>query len=75
MKGEGGRGSESIILLIFFFGVALLVSGWEVVDWGRKSYLGPAEISSFSRRDLCQRNMYDSFWLAGSTGYFYILFL
>ena len=58
-----------------FFGVALLVGGWGVVGWGRKSYLRPAEISSFSSRDLSRRNKHDSFWLVVSTGYFYILFL
>ena len=58
-----------------FFGVALLVGGWGAVGWCRKSYLGPAEISSFSSRDLNRRNKHDSFWLVVSTGYFYILFL
>ena len=58
-----------------FFGVALLVGGWGVVGWGRKSYLGPAEIPSLSSRDLNRRNKHDSFWLVLSTGYFYILFL
>ena len=57
------------------FGVTLLVGGWGVVCWGRKSYLRPAEISSFSSRDLSQYNKHDSFWLVVSTGYFYILFL
>ena len=57
-----------------FFGVALLVGRWGVVGWGRKSYLGPAEISSFSSRDLSRRNKHDSIWLV-STRYFYILFL
>ena len=56
------------------FGVALLVGEWGIVGWGRKSYLGPAEISSFSSRDLSRRNKHDSIWLV-STGYFYILFL
>ena len=58
-----------------FFGVALLVGGWRVVGWGRKSYLGPAEISSFSSRDLNRCNKHDSLWLVVSTGYIYILFL
>ena len=65
----GGREAESIVLLIF-----VLVGGWGVVGWGRKSYLGPAEISSFSSRDLSRRNKHDSIWLV-STRYFYILFL
>ena len=58
-----------------FFGVALLVGRWGVVGWGRKSYLGSAEISSFSNRDLTRRNQHDLFWLIVSTGYVYILFL
>ena len=45
------------------------------MGWGRKSYLGLAEISSFSSRDLSRRNKHDSLWLVVSTGYFYILFL
>ena len=74
-RGEGWRGVASIVLLILFFGVALLVGGWGVVGWCRKSYLGPAEISSFSSWDLGHRNKHDSFWLVVWTGYFYILFL
>ena len=57
-----------------FLGATLIVSGWEVVSWDRKFYLGTAEIASFSRRDLRTRNKHDSFWLFLSTGYFYILF-
>ena len=58
-----------------FFCVALLVSGWAAVGWGRKYYLGPAETSSFSSRDLSGRDKHNSFRLVVSTGYFYILFL
>ena len=50
-----------------------IVGGWGVVGWGRKSYLGPAEITSFSRRDLSRRNKHDSFWHVASTWYFYVL--
>ena len=57
-----------------FFGIALLVGGWGIVGRGRKSYLGPAEISSFSNLNLSWGNKHDSFWLVVSTGYFYILF-
>ena len=46
-----------------------------VVGWDRKLYLGPAEITSFSSRDLRRRNKHNSFWFVVSTGYFYILFL
>ena len=40
-KADEG-GTESIVLFIFA----------RVVGWGRKSYLGPAEIASFSSLDL-----------------------
>ena len=42
---------------------------------GRKSYLGPAEITSFYSRDLRRHNKHNSVWLVVSTGYFYILVL
>ena len=48
---------------------------WGVMGWGRKGYLRPTEIASFSSRNLSRRNKHDSFWLVLSTGYFYILFL
>ena len=44
-------------------------------SWGKKSYLGPAGITSFSSQELSQHNKYDSFWLVVTTGCFYILFL
>ena len=62
------------LFAFLLFGVTLLVGGCGVVGWGRKSYLGPAEIS-FSSRDLNRRNKHDLFWLVASTGYFCILFL
>ena len=60
-----------------FFGFALLVGGRRVVSWRRfiKSYLGPADISSFSSQDLIRRNKHHWLWLVVLTGYFYILFL
>ena len=57
------------------FGIALMAGGWMVVGWGKKFDLRPAEIASFSSRDLSWRNKHDLFWLVASTGYFYILFL
>ena len=33
--------------VIFVIWTALIVGGWVVVAWSRKSCLGPAEISSF----------------------------
>ena len=39
-----------------FFVVTLIIGGWGVVRWGRKSYLGSTEIASFSCRDFSRRN-------------------
>ena len=72
--GEGG-GRKALLCYFSFFGVALLIGGWGVVGWGRKYYLVPDEISSFSSLDLSQRNKHDSFWFVILTGYFQILFL
>ena len=55
-----------------FFGSALIVAGWEVVGWGKKSC---AEIASFFSQDFRRSNTHDTFWHAVSTGYFYVLFL
>ena len=74
-KRDDRGGAESIVLLFLFFGVALIVGGWGIMGWVRKSYLGPAEIASFSGRDLSRRSKHNSLWLVVSTGYFYILFL
>ena len=57
------------------FGIALMAGGWMVVGWGKKFDLRPAEIASFSSRDLSWRNNHDLFWLVASSGYFHILFL
>ena len=43
--------------------------------WDRKPYLGPVEIAIFSSRDFSRINKHDTFWVAVSTGYFYVLFL
>ena len=43
--------------------------------WDRKPYLGPVEIAIFSIRDFSRINKHDTFWIAVSTGYFYVLFL
>ena len=45
-----------------FVGGALIVGGWGVVGWDRKSYLGPAEIASFSSGDLSPSNKHDTSW-------------
>ena len=39
------EGRQKVLFCKFCF--ALIVVGWGVVEWGRKSYLGPAEIKSF----------------------------
>ena len=61
MRGMG-RQKE---LFCFFVGASLYV---------RKSYLGPAEIMSFSSRDFSLSNKHYTFWHIVSTGYFYVLF-
>ena len=48
-------------------------SRW-IKGWGIKSDLGPAEIPSFSCRDLTRRNKHDLLWLVVSARYLYILF-
>ena len=73
-EGEGGV-QKALFCQFLFFDVALLVGGRGVVGWGRKSYLGPAELSSFSSRDLSRRNKHDSLGLVVAAGCFYILFL
>ena len=72
--GEGGW-QKALFCEFLFFGVALLAGGWRVVGYGRKFYLGPTQISSFSNRNFRQRNRHDLFWLVLSNEYFYILFL
>ena len=70
-----GGGAESIALLIFVLW-RCFTCRWMRGCWlGQKSYLGPADISSFSSWDLSRRNKHDSFWSAMSTGNFYISFL
>ena len=64
----------ALFYYLLFFGGALFVGGWGVVRWGRKSYLGPAEIASFFSRDFSRRNKHDKFWRVVLTGYFYLLF-
>ena len=58
-----------------FFGGAWIFGGWGVVGWGRKSYLGPAEVASFSSQNFSRSIKHDTFCHVVSTGYFYVLFL
>ena len=54
-KTDDGE-AESIVLLFLFFGGAWIFGGWGVVEWGRKSYLGPTEIVSFSSQSFSHLN-------------------
>ena len=54
---------ESIVLLIIFFSGDLIVDEWGVLGWGRKFYLGPTEIVSFSSRDFSQSNKHGTLLL------------
>ena len=53
-KNHGGKNRRPNVV-VFAVWSALIVGGWVVVGWGRKSYLGPAEISSLCVPDLIQR--------------------
>ena len=46
LKKNGGE-TEGLIFFIFVVQKALIVNRWVVVTWGRTSYLGPTEVSSF----------------------------
>ena len=75
--GEGGW-QKALFCEFLFFGVALLAGGWRVVGYGRKFYLGPTQISSFSNRNFRQRNRHDSglfYQMSIFTFYFYESFL
>ena len=72
----GGEGLEVESIVLLFFDGALIVGGWRVVGWGRKSYLGPAKMAPFFfSRDFSRSNKHDTFWHVVLTGYFYVLFL
>ena len=51
-----GEGAESIVLSIFVLWRCFNRRWVRGCRWGRKSYLGPAEFSSFSSQDLSWRN-------------------
>ena len=69
------REEESIVLLIFVLWQCLNRQWVRDCQVGRKSYLGPTEITTFSSRHLSRNNKHDTFWHVISTGYFYVLFL
>ena len=66
---------KALFCKFLFFGNALIINGYWVVGWGKKSYLGPAEIASFSSRDFSWSNKHNTFWNVVSTGYSFVLFL
>ena len=47
---------KALFYWFLFFGSDWILGGWGLVEWGRKSYLGPAEIISFSSRSFSQLN-------------------
>ena len=55
---EVGR-QKALFCNFLFFGGASIFGRWGVVGWGRKSYLGPAEIASFSSRDFSRSNKHE----------------
>ena len=59
----------------FFFAGALIVGGWKVLGLGRKSCLRPAQVTSFSRRDVSWSSKHDTTLHVVLTGYFYFLLL
>ena len=58
-----------------FCSLAVLVGGWGVGEWGQKSYLGPAEIASFSSQVIAEAVSMTHpdmlYWLDISTFYIY----
>ena len=76
VENRWGRSRKHyFFFFFFFFCAAWIVNEWGVVESDRKSYLGAAEIASFSCRDFSPSSKYDTFWHVVTTGYFYILFL
>ena len=71
----GGRGAESIVLLIFVLWRCSTCQWARVCGLGQKLLFRASWNLIFSSRDLRWRNKHESFWLAVSAGYFYILFL
>ena len=52
-----------------FFVSALIVSRWGMVRWGRNSYSGLAEVSSFFSQDFSWSNKHYTFWHVFITSY------
>ena len=55
-----------------FFEGAWIFRGWEMVGWGRKSYLGPTEIASFSSRSFWHLNQ---IWFKYETPLLFLLII
>ena len=66
---------KALFCSFMVFSGVWIVNGWGVVGKGRKSYLGAAEIASFSSRNFSRSNKHDTFSHVVTTGYFYVLFL
>ena len=75
VKNRWGRGRKHCFVSFCFICGAIIVDGWRAVGWGRRSYLGTAEVESFSSQDFSQSNKHDTFWHVLTTGHFYVLFL
>ena len=75
VENRWGGGRRHCFVTFLFFDGALTIDESGVVEWSGKSYLGPAEYSSFSSTDFSRSKKYDTFWHVVLTGYFYVLFL
>ena len=59
--GKTIMGRQKVLLCWFlFFGGALIVGGWRVMGWCRSSFIGPAEVASFSTRDFSRSSKHDT---------------
>ena len=52
---------KALFSYFLFFDGSLIVCGCGIVGLGRKSYIGAAEIASFSSRDVSRTNKHDTF--------------
>ena len=65
MNNRWGK-AEALFCSFLFCEAALIVNGFGVVEWGRTSYLGPAEIKSFCFRLLKSQSVRGASCLYGS---------
>ena len=52
MENRCGGTQKALLCLFLFFGGDLIVGGWGMAGWDRKSYLRPVEITSSSIQDF-----------------------